>query len=128
MANIEKLEAVLDHIKMHPESHNQEVWAEKTECGTAYCMAGWAVALAGYEFCWRSDGTTSSVITERTATSTHCELIEEIATAVLGLDFRDADDLFHSLNTVDDLELMVKNLSNGEPIRDGVPMRIEKGL
>lgn len=128
MANIEKLEAVLNQIKAHPESHNQEVWAEKTECGTAYCMAGWAVALAGYEFDWHSDGTTSSVITERTATSTHYELIEEVATVVLGLDFCDAVELFHSLNTVDDLELMVKNLSNGEPIRDGVPMRIEKAL
>lgn len=39
--------AVLDHIDAHPEQWNQATWWKQTECGTAGCFAGWAVALTG---------------------------------------------------------------------------------
>jgi hypothetical protein len=41
---------VLDHIDAHPEQHDQNVWVEEgRDCGTAACLAGWAVLLSGDE-------------------------------------------------------------------------------
>jgi hypothetical protein len=46
MPNIELLKRVRAQITEHPETHNQRVWAKRTECGTTACVAGWAVLLA----------------------------------------------------------------------------------
>lgn len=42
---------VLEQITHHPETHDQKVWGFEPYCGTAYCVAGHAVALSGLE--WR---------------------------------------------------------------------------
>lgn len=54
MANRELAQKVLDQITAHPETHRQGYWAwkgqlrngEDTYCGTAMCVAGWAVHFA----------------------------------------------------------------------------------
>lgn len=33
-------------IRLHPESHDQNIWHEPTPCGTQACIAGWTAALA----------------------------------------------------------------------------------
>ena len=43
--NLPLLRKVLDHIDAHPDEWNQSMWATETECGTAYCVAGHAVAM-----------------------------------------------------------------------------------
>lgn len=43
--NTELMIKVRDHIVAHPEQHDQATWAEKTECGTTACVAGWALIL-----------------------------------------------------------------------------------
>jgi hypothetical protein len=46
--NAELAYRVLDHIDAHPEQHDQGLWfAEKYECGTVACFAGWTAMLAG---------------------------------------------------------------------------------
>ncbi|MET0426648.1 MAG: hypothetical protein ABW046_22465 [Actinoplanes sp.] len=45
MANIELLDKIITQIEEHPELWNQGVWAAPTECGTAYCVAGWAASM-----------------------------------------------------------------------------------
>lgn len=50
--NTELMQKVLDHIKAHPELHNQGTWTTggetdnpsegAWECGTSACIAGWA--------------------------------------------------------------------------------------
>lgn len=57
MADIDRLEAVLGEIIAHPETHEQRMWATKTECGTSYCFAGHAVSMfAGEEWEWSWTG------------------------------------------------------------------------
>jgi len=43
--NLPLLRKVLDHIDAHPEEWRQGGWAIETECGTACCIAGFAVAM-----------------------------------------------------------------------------------
>lgn len=44
--NLPLLRAVLAQIDATPERWNQGYWATKTDCGTAYCIAGWAVHIS----------------------------------------------------------------------------------
>lgn len=50
--NVDLMLAVREQITSHPETHKQEMWATRTECGTTYCIAGWAAALSGKEMLW----------------------------------------------------------------------------
>lgn len=123
MANIEKLEAVLDYIRTHPEEHDQGTWAAKTDCGTAMCFAGTAVMLAGYEFVWDCgiDGTFSAHLC-RVPPGHPDELcrwgqdelaeIPKVAQRELGLTNDQKNWLFFHSDTLDDLEAAVKDITN----------------
>lgn len=43
--NLPLLRKILDHIDAHPEEWSQANWFTPTECGTAFCVAGHAVAM-----------------------------------------------------------------------------------
>ncbi len=99
------LEKVMTHINDHPDVHDQEVWTVNPDyydpsnienCGTAACFAGWTCLLSGY-------------------TSRDVE-VESKAVELLGIEWDDAGVLFHSDNTREDLNLMVKDLMNGEEL------------
>ncbi len=53
--NVALLRQTLEHIETHQADWNQRQWItpaderEDPSCGTAYCFAGWAVALSGYK-------------------------------------------------------------------------------
>lgn len=47
MPNAELAYKILDQIDAHPKRWVQNDWMTNTECGTAYCFAGWAVVLSG---------------------------------------------------------------------------------
>ncbi|HET6916080.1 MAG TPA: hypothetical protein VFH56_08320 [Acidimicrobiales bacterium] len=54
--NLPLLRKVLDHIDAHPEQWYQAEIAHG--CGTAFCVAGWAVQFAGHELTvdgWNDD-------------------------------------------------------------------------
>ena len=46
MPNFPLLYKTLEYIESHPEEWEQGVWSMKTECGTKFCFAGWAVMLS----------------------------------------------------------------------------------
>jgi hypothetical protein len=51
--NVPLLRKSLEHITAHPEQWEQHSWAVQTEsCGTQFCLAGWAVSLAGHDIEW----------------------------------------------------------------------------
>lgn len=102
--NVELLEATLQFIKDNPDKHNQNMW-----CGTAQCFAGWAIALKGWE---RYTDDLPMVQREGLALR-----IPTAAKNELGLSEYEALILFDGSNTVDMLELMVKDLVNGAPLR-----------
>lgn len=47
MADAVRLERTMSHIEQNPRLWRQTAWSTETECGTAYCFAGWALQLEG---------------------------------------------------------------------------------
>jgi hypothetical protein len=115
MADVAKLEAVLDYIRMHPEEHDQGDWARRTDCGTTLCFAGTAVVLAGYQLDW----TNHSDRTGRCVTSAGDPLslagtasISAVAARELCLAPEQVEALFWAADSLDDLERIVKDIAN----------------
>jgi hypothetical protein len=108
MANVEKLEAVLDYIRTHPEEHDQIQWAEKGDtCGTTLCFAGTAAVLAGYQMVWQADDTAYTC-----SNGIETEYVSTIAMRELGLTEAQTDSLFIRSVTFDDVERTVKDIIN----------------
>lgn len=137
MANVEKLEAVLDHIRDHREQHNQAEWGTKGSCGTTFCFAGTTVVLAGYQLEWidAKDLPTQTLLSDipgARAVATHCFLpkdhpcapsqpnvrggyvqeIERVAAYELGLTPDERHMLFRQAVTFEDVERVVKEIVN----------------
>lgn len=118
--NVELLQQTMQYIKDHPEQHMQDIWVtDFALCGTAACFAGWASLLDGMsaiKLLRLSEGIEAVRIPGeggrwRSAVSIH-------ASSILGLTREEADILFGGTNTTPTLELMVKDLVNGDELRD----------
>lgn len=93
--NIKLLTETMQHISDHPEVHNQA----KFVCGTTACFCGRAALLCGW--------------------SVHRILATEMMSAgaeLLGLHDWEAHRMFASENTIEILQLMVKDIVNGEQL------------
>ncbi|MBO0676755.1 hypothetical protein JRC04_04685 [Mycolicibacterium sp. S2-37] len=100
--NVELLERVMQHILDHPEQHFQGSWI--TSCGTAACFAGWAAMFSGMS---------AREVYEH-------DRMKDVGAELLGLTAGEAFVLFTSWNTRDMLQLMVKDLVNGDALRDNL--------
>lgn len=108
--NTALLEQTMQYINDHPEKHHQALYFDS--CGTPMCFAGWAIHLSGH--------------TMREAAESfdwpHCPVgispTGAFAAKLLGLNQREACHLFSSTNSRPALELMVKDLVNGERLMD----------
>lgn len=115
--NVPLLRKTLEHITAHPDEWDQDIWAERTPCGTVACLAGTAVLLQGFELdfyesecdCGCREGTTASYVI-----SDPPQTIQEVARTTLGLTEDQADDLFESDNTLRDLWAYANSFTNGE--------------
>lgn len=139
MANVEKLEQVLDYIKTHPGKHDQANWAVKGACGTTLCFAGTAVMLAGYEMYWAGRG----ILSWDCGSTSLCKVpeghplsvrmpkdldaarplvagIPSVAQRELELTDDEREALFIDAANLDHLEAMVKNIANGDDVYNGV--------
>lgn len=103
--NVELLEQTMRHIIDHPEKHDQRLWV--SPCGTTACYAGWACILSGAK---QTIGTTQIQFAGETRHPQY------LAAELLGLDHATANNLFNCRNTIEQLELMVKDLVNGQDI------------
>ena len=112
MANVEKLEAVLDYIRQHPEEHDQGTWAETNACGTTLCFAGTAVVLAGYRVAWKEWDTEAYLCLPPGDEADEFERIDEVAKRILDLDDYQAKRLLLNSETFDDVERVVKDIIN----------------
>lgn len=117
--NVELLEKVMHHILDHPEEHDQTMWFRKNTCGTAACFAGHVALLSGYQpGSWQLgwDGTTiSSCAVGEGGT----DEVPDLAQDLLCLTKDQANMLFYGENTVPELQVMVKDLVDGNPITPG---------
>lgn len=108
MANVEKLEAVLDYIRTHPDEHDQSTWAGKGPCGTTLCFAGTAVVLAGYEILWGALAPDSHLCQR----GSDVRSISSVAATDLELSPRRAIELFLNSPAFGDVERKVKDICN----------------
>lgn len=109
MPDMELIERTMAHIVDHPEQHNQgTVWLDYGSCGTPGCFIGWAMYFDGYQsyddYCERSGDFSTSA---------------EWAAYRLGLSERDANVIFYSRNSIETLQLMVKDIANTGHVRPG---------
>lgn len=98
----------MTQIKDHPELHRQERVFVETDCGTAGCFAGWACLLNGY----------MQLSGGHVMTPNGDVYGVEAAISALGITRNEAYTLFACGNSRSMLELMVKDLVNGEELRD----------
>jgi hypothetical protein len=88
---------VIDHIRAHPEEHDQFVWI----CGTRASAGGRAILLAGYEpvEVWGDEA--DVVRNPDTGEELH---VWDAAVQLMQLTVAEAGDLFAGFNDLDDLE------------------------
>lgn len=102
--NVELLEKTMQHILDHPEQHHQEdVWLD--QCGTPGCFMGWAMHFDGITL----EGIQASRYGLRWDSS-------KWAVERLGLTDDEFMTMFNPGNTIEELQLMVKALVNGEQL------------
>lgn len=117
--NIPLLRKTLEHIEAHPEEHNQEFWALKTPCGTAFCFAGHAVQLAGYEIDWGSTDfgqpeVHAHYVIAPGAPMAEYRTIAHVAYQELGLTRDEANALFKEYHSLQRLYQLVHEFTDGE--------------
>ena len=109
------LRGSLAFIEAHPEQWNQGAWAMKTDCGTAYCMAGHIVAQIG----GRMDVENSTVEVASLPASVRPRFrlehvqISAAARAIAGMSEDTAERLFSGGNDLDDLRELVDEICEG---------------
>lgn len=121
-----RLRDELTDITVHPEKHNQNVWAEAPDdngkpsaCGTVGCLAGNAVINAGYQLEWYKTYTDDDTLrwgTNRVLdkeTGERGPAIKYVARDLFGLTGTQANRLFDSYHTVTDLWEMAIEYSYG---------------
>lgn len=106
--NVALLEKTMQHIIDNPEQHDQDsFW---NDCGTPSCFAGWAMHFSGLTrhdvTVWYSRNPDSTF-----GANTGC------AAELLGLTDEEACAMFSISNTREMLQLMVKDLMNGDELR-----------
>jgi hypothetical protein len=107
--NYALIEQVWQFIKDNPRKHRQRAWF--SDCGTAACFAGWAVQMEGYE-------QAGLVSVRRCDDESKRHPVGTLAQDLLGLSPHEGNTLFHSGNSRPMLELMVKDLLNGDELKD----------
>lgn len=113
--NVPLFRKIFEHIDAHPEEWNQDMWATKTECGTAYCFAGFAMAFSGED---EADfGPDPFVKVGDVSHHTKSDKsIERVGREALGINEKDAETLFWARNTLDDLHSIAADIC-GESFR-----------
>lgn len=117
--NAAELIAIYQHIKANPETWNQYMWGRRTPCGTAYCLAGWAVARSvGVErFAWEApdENGVSEVWFVTDESGNWADSIRVVAQSALGLTGRQTEELFHGANDLDDLRRIITEITGTDP-------------
>jgi hypothetical protein len=113
--NAAELVAIYQHIKANPETWDQETFARKDACGTAYCVAGWAVVRAGYVPDWQSDEDGEFWADYVLKDEDEVRSIRRRAAKILGLDHQRPIPLFRGDNTLDDIRRIILNLTGVDP-------------
>lgn len=116
--NTDLMLAVREQIREHPEQHDQAYWAQKKDCGTTLCIAGWAAVLSGRQVEWLDDEDVISVWLEGDE-GLWGRMIPDAARELLGLDYMESIALFMQRDNAAALELLDRMIvagKNGERV------------
>lgn len=102
MINAELLTTISELIDATPEKLDQTSW----RCGTTRCVAGWVVELTA---AWVSDNMFNPGY-QVVATPNRFYEVDDYAQAELGLSDSQAERLFFATNTIEDVQLAIKEL------------------
>lgn len=87
---------------------DQRDWSRETDCGTSYCIAGYAISLQpGLRFCRTTRGVAYAVLGAGYLFETG---IGTVAADLLRIDRASADCLFEPSNTIEDIRQYVATL------------------
>lgn len=120
--NVGLLEATMTQIVDHPELHDQSWFFAKGDCGTAACFAGWACLLSGLQEVfsapdiWISNATVNVSAVVKMPDGSLGSAADE-AQSLLGITRDESHTLFDVGNTRRMLELMTKDLVNGDVLQ-----------
>lgn len=125
MVNVAKLNEAVRFCRDNPESHNQKVWT----CKTAACLFGNVVLLNGYRVLsehYPYSNCLGALVAPQAlpldadlyVTPDDLRIVRRLAVEILDIDADDAIILSDADNTIDTLELMAKDLANGEHLDD----------
>jgi hypothetical protein len=124
------LAKTMHHLTAHPEEHEQRLWLARGSCGTAGCLAGWALHFAGHEMIFEDfDHDTSEFLGNprlpwlrrfdaAVGSMADGRDIAYVARRELGLSRAQADRLFHGDNTLDGMWEMVEDWTEGRVRRE----------
>lgn len=125
--NVDLLMQVREKIVNEPEKHDQMSWARALsdprkggDCGTAYCVAGWAAVLDGQEMSWAFSPHANEW---RSPYLANGQAVWRYAQEALGLDSSEEGTLFDGDNSresvLDMLDRLIEAGKNGERVPDG---------
>jgi hypothetical protein len=117
MADLFEIQGIIDFIEEHPEEWNQKEWAKRTKgCGTACCVAGWAVVRAGYKLDWKHRNSNPYLGRTNCAYDNDGQsvAISTLAEKILGLTCHQATRLFDPKNDLEQIKQITKEIANGE--------------
>lgn len=115
-----RLASLAAHLLANPERHDQREYAVRGECGTSHCAAGWVVVLEGYDLAWTriedaetiaSFGPGDVAYLAYDPIGRYVSIADEAA-RLLGLDYDQAEALFHNYGTTDEIVGVIKGFLN----------------
>lgn len=117
MVNLDLLKEIHQKITTTPEGWVQETWAMQKECGTSYCIAGWACVLSGYEVNFENVEP-DSYGEQEVSYLANGECIDSKGKELLGLDDWQANSLFYTTSNpvaLERLEAMIADYERRKP-------------
>lgn len=117
--NIPMARKVLEHLRAHPEEHDQDVFAVRgTACGTRACIAGTAVLMDPRTIVHWLRTEVGELVGEVFVDGHPVDLIDRAA-EVLGLSDHDAVSLFFTYDDASALTMLAGAIEDAEQVQAG---------
>lgn len=137
--NTELADKVLAKIKEAPLHWDQSVWmrlltdeelgkrSQGDQCGSAFCVAGWACALSGWKPRRVKDWYGNPVLSEYVYFKNgRKDIASDRGQKLLGINDEDAAVLFSAGNQLEDIERHVADLKAGRPLRSRYEYQLDQ--
>lgn len=114
--NVPLVERIIQQLIDHPETHDQNMYGQRTACGTTQCVAGWAVLFSGKDLVWEEYGTNPGDAVAGRVYAAPGDVdsrdIDVIAAELLGIEAVPAKSLFYDMRDTHHIVARLKELIN----------------